>query len=235
MIFPEFKFEEGTKHMKKKVLAMLLAAVLAVGLLSLSACENDTTAGEETNPPAETTAQPTSTPEPTLTPTSTPTPDPAGGDPFSYINLTISEGNYYDVDEPITITLHYPWEDQVDLNGYSVLSQDTQLTVSNLAGADENCFILIYLYECYKNQDGSYNTRAEGVGYYLTDSGKFRVTSADLEAEFGESLVELRPGESVTFSIFGYEADLLLLTPALIYPTTDSDQRWPADYGFVYG
>ena len=168
------------------------------------------------------------TPEPTPEPTPTLTPEP-DGDPSSYIGVTIVGVDY--VSEPIT--LYYPWDETVNLNGYSVLSQDTQLTVSNLANADDDCYIEIYLYKCYKDQDGRYEVDAGGAGWYLTNSGIFIPLMIGAE-DYGGT-VELRPGESTAVSLSQFEADpdvdIFLLSPTLIYP--DTEQRWPADYGFV--
>lgn len=132
--------------------------------------------------------------------------------------------------------------EQVSLDGCFVLSQGTQLTVSNLANADDNCYIQIRLY-LLMGYNGTYGL--DGPYYsLLTKNGGFVQLMQISPSDF-EDRVMLRPGESVTFSlseyatIYDYDTgeevgtfDLLVLSPELIYSETGQGEQ--AYYGFVF-
>lgn len=182
-----------------------------------------------------------SPPAPPLPPASAPTPEytaeptpvpPDEEDPSAYINLTRSDDDDFSVYEPIT--LYYGMGGEyvagLDLNGYHILSHETLLTVTNLANAEDNCYITISLNRCDKDQDGRYVNADEIYSLVLTNGGGFVTNLIDLSGYGGP--VELRPGESTTVSLSEYdENDLLVLRAELYYP--DLDQYWWKGYGFV--
>ena len=133
---------------------------------------------------------------------------------------------------------------QVSLDGCYVLSPEAQLTVSNLANADNNCYIDDILLWTLSEYDG-YDYYLDNLYFYhLTNNKGFIPHMMYQSPEYGGP-VQLCPGESVTFSISEYvtlydeetgEAfltyDLLVLGLNLYDP--DAGQSWTAYYGFVY-
>ena len=237
--------------MRKKILAMLLAVALTVGLLSLSACggtgetpgpgSSETPAATNTPTPTPSptptpTPIPTPTPTPELTPTPmptptpTPAPEPAGHEPptteeaRSYISLEI-DGDVSYVEEPVTLS---EFEGPRTINGYNVLSQETQLTVSNLAGAEDDCYIRIdlMLYEKVTDRD----CWPFPGNFYLTDEGGFgQLMMGD---EYDSNGLKVRPGESFTFSLFSRDDyPLNVLTVTLVYP--GYEKSWWGKWQFL--
>lgn len=142
-------------------------------------------------------------------------------------------------------TEDWDWvEKPVSLDGCFALSQDSQLTISNLAGADEDCYITISLYTSIKYDEACYLDPmyvlplTNNAGFILAMNG------ATSSPEYG-GVMQLRPGESVTFSLYEYwniydyytgeevgTYDLLALSIVLYYPETQQSEQ--AYYGFVY-
>ena len=174
-------------------------------------------------------------PESSETPTVPETPDvseppePAGHEPptteeaRSYISLEI-DGDVSYVEEPITLS---EFEGPRTINGYSVLSQETRLTISNLAGAEDNCYIRIDLMFYEKEADrGNWPFPGD---FYLTNEG-------EIEQSMGvdDNALKLRPGESVTFSLPSFSSrgyPLAFLTLTLDYP--DFEKSWWEEWHFL--
>ena len=161
------------------------------------------------------------TPEPTPTPTPTP---PTDEEAQSYISLAI-DGDAYYAEEPITLE---DLDGPRTISGYNVLSQETQLTVSNLAGAADNCYIRIDLMLFTKETDSS-GYMYPG-SFYLTDEGEFK-----REFMYDNNDLKLRPGESVTFRLLSrddypdYPINVLVVT--LVYP--DYEKEWWGKWQFL--
>ena len=133
------------------------------------------------------------------------------------------------------------------LDGCYTLSQDAQLTVSNLAGAGENCYITISLYTSFEYNGACYLDQMYALP--LTNNAGFilGMNGATTSPEYGGA-VELRPGESVTFSLSEYAAaydvetgeevfkyDFLTLSLGLHYPDVgEYGTTYTAYYCFVY-
>ena len=180
----------------------------------------------------------------------TPTPEPA--DPSSYIKLAISGENYSEVKNPPVYTndMLYNWETDTNefrsLDGCFALPREAQLTVSNLANAGDDCYIQIRLWqleEVYHQYDTNSYYLDSLYHSVLTNNGGFIGLMASNSPEYGGT-VQLRPGESATFSLSEYETiydetgeavvtyDFFVLALALDYP--DAGQGQTVYYGFTF-
>ena len=176
---------------------------------------------------------------------------PAGGNPSSHIGLTMSGGSYSEVDDPPVYTrdAFYDWEEDAywyeSLDGCFTLSPETQLTISNLANADDNCYIddICLWTDTYYDSDEN-SCYLDGLYFYhLTNNDGFIAHMMYRDPEYGGP-VQLRPGESVTLLLSEYRTladefgevfityDLLVLAVSLTYP--DAGQSEIVYYGFTF-
>ena len=176
---------------------------------------------------------------------------PAGGEPSSHIGLTMSGGSYSEVDDlPVfTRDAFYDWEEDVyryeSLDGCFALSLETQLTISNLANADDNCYIddICLWTDTYYDSDENHCYLDGLYFHHLTNNGGFIAHMMYRDPEYGGP-VQLRPGESVTLLLSEYRTladefgevfltyDLLVLSVSLTYP--DVGQSEIVYYGFTF-
>ena len=165
-------------------------------------------------------------PEPTESEEPTEHEPPTDEEAWSYISLE-PDGDVPYVEETITLS---EFEGPRTINGYSILSQETQLTVSNLAGVEDNCYIRIdIMFYGYEKETDRGNRPFPG-NFYLTDEGEFEQNLGD-----NDNALKLRPGESVTFSLpsFGHPIGypLTFLTLTLVYP--DYEKSWWGQWHFL--
>ena len=148
-------------------------------------------------------------------PTESEEPTESGPPLWSYIGLTRSEADNVDyyvyAEEPITIYDLYGNEQQ-RIDGYYVLSQETQLTVSNLAEAEDDCYLHLGLTYYQKNEDGSYTAVSATYIFNGWDFGPYMMPDDS----------GYRPGESATFTIPD-DGFFYYLSAMLTYP--DSGQN----------
>ena len=131
----------------------------------------------------------------------------------------------------------------MSLSGCYVLSPETKLTISNHANADDNYYIQIRFHALYE-YEGVYFLDDPYYSLHINNGGFIPLMEHPGSPNYG-GLVELRPSESVTISLFEYAIirdyytgeefvtyDLLVLVPELYDP--DTELCYQVYYGFAY-